>query len=131
MTGTGTAGHVISDPKRLQLMNMLLSEDQSLRLVKFHTHTLETARLYGDQFLRKFSQGDIDSYREQFAHDPEFIGMLITPEIELLCGLDNPTLEIIPLNDEILRERTRVEGMYHRLSTESGLEISPLKGRLA
>lgn len=131
MTGKGTEGHVVSDPKRRELINMMLSQDPELRFIKFHTHTSETARRFGKQYLRQFSQGDLDAYREQFKHDKEFIGMLVTPTTQLLCGLDNPQLHSVSPDPEILAERTRVEGMFQRVLAESGIEIDNFMARRA
>lgn len=130
MTGSGSSGHVISDPQRVRVINRLFEDDPSLRFVKFHTHTSETGRTYGEEYLAQFSTGDTEGYKEQFRQDKEFIGMLITPQVELLCGMDNPELTYCNSNAEIIAERTRVEGLYQNIQSELGMEFSRLEGKI-
>jgi hypothetical protein len=129
MTGSGNPGHVISDPNRIALVNELLKRDIGLRFVKWHTHTPETVRLFGETFLKHFSTGDTDSYKEQLRQDRDFIGMLVTPETELLCGMDNPTLSYIPMSPEIKTESERLQSIYVQCQREMGVELQNLAGR--
>jgi hypothetical protein len=124
ITGIGTPGHVIAEPKRVLLVNELFKRKNDLKFVKFHTHTKETIKMFGNRYLRAFSSGDLDSYREQFKHDKEFVAMLITPEVGLMCGLDNPTMITVPTSPELLEQENKIMRLLEYIKTEKGIELS-------
>ncbi|MFH1212035.1 MAG: hypothetical protein V1659_03850 [Candidatus Woesearchaeota archaeon] len=95
MTGVGSAGHVQAQPARIQVANEFFRQNPSYQFVKFHTHSKGTIDKFGQYYSRHFSRGDIDAIKEQLKHDRDFMAMLVTPEIKLLCGIDNPELSVV------------------------------------
>lgn len=97
MTGVGTEGHVQAHPERMEVANHFFRRNPHYQFVKFHTHSKDTIKRFGDYYARNFSQGDIDGTKEQLRYDRDFMAMLVTPETKLLSGIDNP--ELLVVND--------------------------------
>ncbi|MBU0958740.1 MAG: hypothetical protein KKB31_02215 [Nanoarchaeota archaeon] len=95
MTGVGNVGHVQASPERIEIANKFFRRNPGYQFIKLHTHSKGTIRRFGNYYARHFSQGDIDGIKEQLKHDRDFIAMLVTPEVKLLSGIDNPTLSVV------------------------------------
>lgn len=95
MTAVGTAGHVRAEQERMDIANEFFRRNPEYRFVKYHTHSKGTIKRFGEHFAHNFSDGDIRSYEEQLGHDPDFIGMVVTPRAMLLYGRDNPQLRVV------------------------------------
>lgn len=95
MTGVGSEGHVQAQTDRMEVANEFFRRNPDYQFVKFHTHSKGTIERFGEYYARHFSQGDIDGIKEQIRYDGDFMAMLVTPEIKLLCGIDNPELVIV------------------------------------
>lgn len=95
VTGVGNAGHVQALPERAEIANEFFRRNTDYQFVKFHTHTAETIRKFGDYYARNLSKGDIDLIKAHLKEDKEFMTLLITPETKILCGIDNPKLVMI------------------------------------
>ncbi len=124
MTGHGTPGHVIADPNRVAIVNEFFARNPNVGYVKFHSHTRKTVDKFGDRYLRQFSQGDLDSYKEQFQSDKEFIAMLVTSETELTCGLDNPNIEIVPDTLDFIEKENQIAHQFSEIKTSLNIELS-------
>ncbi len=95
ITGKGTPGHVRADPRSIEILNAFLKENPEHRYIKWHTHSVETIRTFGNYYAENFSSGDISSYDEQINYDPDFIGMVVTPKKILIYGRDNPKIRTV------------------------------------
>ncbi len=95
ITGKGTEGHVSSTPERMAIVNEFFEKNPEYNFVKFHTHSKGTIEKFGEYYARNFSEADLEGFKEHFKENKTYIGMLITPETRLLCGLDNPKLEVV------------------------------------
>ncbi|MDO8555900.1 MAG: hypothetical protein Q7R96_01870 [Nanoarchaeota archaeon] len=99
ITGVGHEGHVQADPQRTKVVNTFFERNPEYCFVKFHTHTQETIRRFGDVYATNFSSLDIAGYDEQIRNDQRFIGMVVTPRTKLVYGHDDPsvyTMESFP-----------------------------------
>lgn len=125
LTGVGNPGHVASKPERIEVVNEFLRRNPAYRFVKPHTHSVETIRQFGLYYVDHFFKGDFESYEDQLKHNPEFIGMLVTPRKMLLYGADNPRLEIVRdsqtyrLNNGVIHQELKdiAREMGHNLGT--------------
>jgi len=118
MTGVGSTGHVQAQPNRIEIVNEFFNRNPDYQLIKFHTHSKETINRFGKYYARHFSQGDIDGIKEQLKHDRDFIAMLVTPEIKLLSGIDNP--ELLVVNDfPGYQNRSQVVSQYLKVITKN------------
>src|SRR3989344_6003264 len=95
MTGVGEEGHVQAEHDKILIANEFFRRNPEYKYVKFHTHSIGTITKYGDYYSDHFSEGDIETYKEQLKENKEFIAMLITQKTKLLCGIDNPVLEVV------------------------------------
>jgi len=123
--GQGSPGHVISDPKRLEVANRLLEVNPDLFCVKFHTHSNGTIEECGEYFATNFSSQDIDIYRRRMEEDPEYIGMVVTPVTKLLFGRDDPELMVL---DDLSEETSRQLNETRRTISKSLKNIATSKG---
>ncbi len=99
ITGVGTEGHVQSSEDRVKISNAFFEHNPDYRFVKFHTHSRGTIEKYGSYFATHFSQEDIDGIKQQLKLDKDYISLLATPKTKIVCGMDNPQLQIgDPLN---------------------------------
>ena len=127
-TGVGTEGHVIAKPEIIRGANVFFERHPDYRIVKFHTHTLSTIAKFGQYYATKFSQGDIDSNKEQIKYDREFMALLVTPEKKLLCGIDNPELVVL---DNFRREvEIAITEEIKEIARNLGYDLSPLNATM-
>ena len=110
MTAVGTLGHVIADPVRMAIINEFFQRHPEYRFIKWHAHSKGTGRYWH----KRLSSGDMDSYREQLRHDPEFMGMMVSPSGRILVARGPAEMKVVPtwagfeeksrhLHEEILR----------------------------
>jgi len=128
MTGLGSAGHVQSDSRKVEIVNRFFEKYPNYKYVKFHTHTIGTIRQYGDWYAEHFSKGDTDGYIEQLRDNSEFIAMLVTPKTKLLCGLDNPQLRVAEHSEDYERYHEAIEDMLKYTAEELGMEHERFRG---
>lgn len=129
ITGLGTEGHVISEQKRIELANQFFKKNPNYKFVRFHTHSKGTIKKYSSYFAKHFSQGDIDSIKEQLKLDRTFIAMLVTPERKLLSGIDNPHLEITPDSSYLQDRNNFISTALRKIAETKGYDISKFYAR--
>ncbi|MBI2658306.1 hypothetical protein HYX08_06470 [Candidatus Woesearchaeota archaeon] len=117
MTARGNPGHVRAEDQRMDVVNEFFRRNPDYGFVKFHTHSQGTIRIFGEQFATHFSEGDLRSYEEQLRTNPEFIGMVVTPETKLLYAPDNPTIRVVSgfpseANERIHRELEEIKRAF-------------------
>jgi len=127
VTGMGTPSHVQADEQRMAVVNEFFQRHLEYGAVKFHTHSKGTITRFGQHYATNFSLGDIDSYKEQIVHDPEFIGMVTTPSAKLLCGKDNPLLRIINSDVQIIENKIAEE--LEAIAREKGFRFEAYQSR--
>ena len=121
MTGRGNPGHVQADPQRIAIANELFSKHPDYGLVKFHTHSIGTIKVFGEYYATNFSQEDINIYEEQIKHDSRFIGLVITPQTKLLYGRNNPILKII--DQPIPKISYQINNEIRKIASQRGYEL--------
>ncbi len=125
MTGVGTSGHVREEQGRIDLLNVFFRNNPDYRIVKFHTHSLGTIRDCGEYWADHFSSGDIALYKRHLVHNPELIGMVITPTTKLLYAPDKPTLRIV--NGFPSEANQRIHRELRDIAGELGYDMDKLK----
>jgi len=128
MTGVGDACHVRAEPQRIDVVNAFFRAHHDYKLVKFHTHSRGTIRKAGEYFATNFSGGDISSYQEQLSHDPDFIGMLVTPVTKLLYAPDSPELRVIVSFAHAVDQM--IQGELEQIARSMGCDIGSFEARL-
>lgn len=124
MTARGNPGHVRAEEQRMDVVNEFFRRNPDYRFVKFHTHSKGTIRRFGEHFATHFSDGDIRSYDEQLRTNPEFIGMVVTPETKLLYAQDKPTIRVVSgFPSEANR---RIHRELEEIKMELGYDFGPL-----
>lgn len=93
--GVGAAGHVRPRPEKSEVADEFFRRNPDYRFVQFHTHSKVTIERSGQYYARHFSQGDIDSIKDNLRQDREFMALLVTPETKLISGIDNPQLLVV------------------------------------
>lgn len=127
MTGVGSAGHVQAQPDRMEVVNEFFSRNPDYQFVKFHTHSRETIKKFGEYYATHFSHGDIDGIKEQLRYDRDFMAMLITPETKLLSGIDNPELRVVNGFQEYQNRSQAVSQSLKVIAENLGYDISKLQ----
>ena len=112
MTGVGSMDHVQAQSDRMEVANEFFSRNPDYQFVKFHTHSKGTIERFGEYYARHFSRGDIDGIKEQLQYNRNFMAMLVTPEIKLLSGIDNPKLVIV---NDFSRYKSRSQAVNQSL----------------
>ena len=130
MTGVGSAGHVQASPERIEMSNEFFRRNPDYQFVKLHTHSKGTIRKFGDYYARHFSQGDIDGIKEQLRHDEDFIAMLVTPEVKLLSGIDNPTLNVVGDFPGYKSRRDFISQEFRTIAENLGYDLDRLRARI-
>lgn len=131
MTGVGTAGHVVSDPRRLKVVNEFFSRNTNYHCVEFHTHSAGTIDKYGRWYAQHFSEGDRRTIATKINEDSQYIHLLVTPETKLLCGVDNPQLQIVNGFSDYLQRKYVVDIAIQRIAQEKGYTFERLEAVLA
>lgn len=122
LTGVGDEGNVQASAERVMVVDKFLERNPDYGFVKFHVHSAGTIKRYGEKYAQEFSAGDLDGYKRHFKEDPRFIAMLVTPEIKLLCGIDNPVLKVVESFPGYLNRSRAVKEVLERIKRELGAE---------
>lgn len=128
LTAMGTPNHVQADPQRMEVANELFQNHPEYGYVKFHTHSKGTIAKFGEYFATNFSSGDVESYEEQITHDPDFIGMVVTPSTKILYGKDNPILREIDQDVPIIGARINEE--LRAIAKRKGYNFESFQSRM-
>ena len=129
-TGIGTEGHVQSAPERIHVVNEFLNINPEYNFVKFHTHSTGTIKEYGDYYAMNFSQGDLAEFKSQFKDNPEYIALLATPKTKLLCGLDNPQLEIVSDFKGFTQRQVDLHDSLQKIAERLGYPLYALQAKI-
>ena len=129
MTGVGEEGHVQAEHDKIVIANEFFRRNPEYKYVKFHTHSIGTITKYGDYYSDHFSEGDIETYKEQLKENKEFIAMLITQKTKLLCGIDNPTLEIVEDYPGFEKRKQAVRDAFYIIKRNLGYDNGPFNAR--
>lgn len=122
MTGVGIPSHVRAQQDRMNVANEFFRRNPEYQFVKGHTHSAGTIKKHGESLADNFSSGDIASYDEQISHNPDFIGMLVTPITMKLYAPDSPKLQITethPYNAE-----TRIRNEIKEIAQQQGVSLT-------
>ncbi|NCN87134.1 hypothetical protein GW932_04835 [archaeon] len=128
LTGIGNSGHVSSSSDRIKIANIFLKNNNSYNFVKFHTHSLGTIKKFGEFYSYNFSKEDIESYKEQLKYDTNFIGMVATPKIKLLYGLDNLSIRIV--NGFPYKADLKINNELNNIAKAEGFNLEKLIGSI-
>ena len=128
VTAIGTEGHVKASDEKVKIVNEFFNRNPDHRYVKFHTHTVETVKKYGDYYAKHFSSGDIEGIKEQLKADKEYIAMLVTPEKMLLSAIDNPNLEVVSNLREYTENNRKITEEFRKIIRDLGIEQERLIG---
>lgn len=123
MMGIGTESEVKCQSDRLDVAKKFLRMNPSYYFIGFHTHSVGSIRMHGDDVARNFSKQDIDEFRRQIGFDANYIGMLVTPETKLLYGADNPELVVVETLPGFQQRNTAVSIALSRIARELGCNL--------
>ncbi|MFH1065534.1 MAG: hypothetical protein V1734_03450 [Nanoarchaeota archaeon] len=123
MTGIGTESEVRNQGDRLNVAKEFLRRNPSYYFIYFHTHSVSSIRMHGDDVARHFSQKDIDVRNSVIAINPRYIEMLVTPETKLLYGIDNPSLVTVESLPGSLNRSRAVSIALHKIAGELGCNL--------
>lgn len=126
LTAVGSSGRVQAMSDRIKVANEFFQKNSQYKHVKFHTHTRGTVKRFGRYFAQNFSSEDRKGIKEQLMHNEDFIAMLVTPEVLLVSGIDNPTVEVVEGFPEYKERRRHVEAEITKIARELGVELEPL-----
>ena len=127
MTAVGSVGHVQADSERMKVANGFFEANPGYQFIKFHTHSRGTISTCGEYYARHFSQGDISGIREQLSHDGDFMAMLVTPEVKLLSGIDNPELVVVDNCSDYYNRSQVVSQSLKDVAERLGCDMSRLR----
>lgn len=126
ITGTGIAGHVDALLERVKIINEFFRVNSDYQFIKFHTHSKGTIEKFGQYFAKNFSREDINYIKKQLKHNRDYIEMLVTPEIKILSGIDNPELVVVNNHSGYKNKSQAVSQSLEIIAKDLGYNIDKL-----
>lgn len=130
MTSLGDEGQAQSQPERTEILNHLFSE-VPFGYIDVHTHSKGTIQKYGQYYARHFSDQDMGNIVERVEDDREYMSMLVTPEIKLLWGIDNPILSVVDDTEESRTTSRLIKETLDKIAGEIDYHIEGFVGTKA